>query len=322
VQTLAGVLTLKTGGAINVYPGANSDSSTLAGTLDVLPGTLPINVAASPVVKATPDLDISARVTASGGAVNLQKSGPGWLRLGGNNTYPGTTTIAGGKLQVDGSQPQSPVNVSDGTLQGIGTVGHISFSGSSTTLVAPGSSPGLLTCSNFNANALGGGKLDIELNGAAPGSGYDVLSARGTVNLAGLTLQPSLNFLATAGQTFTIISNDGADAVIGTFSGLPQNAQLLIGNQLFQISYSGGTGNDVMLTRLAAPPLVLRIEKVAPTLVQLSWPSNYLAFNLQDSTNSSGTNWLASTPPRVISGTNFVVTNLIAGAQKFYRLRD
>jgi hypothetical protein len=39
--------------------------------------------------------------------------------------------------------------------------------------------------------------------------------------------------------------------VVGTFAGLPQSATLLLSNMTFQISYNGGTGNDVVLTRIA-----------------------------------------------------------------------
>ena len=35
----------------------------------------------------------------------------------------------------------------------------------------------------------------------------------------------------------------------GTFAGLPQGATFLAGGQLFAISYIGGTGNDIVVTR-------------------------------------------------------------------------
>jgi hypothetical protein len=50
------------------------------------------------------------------------------------------------------------------------------------------------------------------------------------------------------GTTFTNIDNDGADAVIGTFNGLPEGATVHSLNGLTQISYVGGDGNDVTLT--------------------------------------------------------------------------
>ena len=46
----------------------------------------------------------------------------------------------------------------------------------------------------------------------------------------------------------TILDNDLNDAVIGTFAGLPQNARVTVAGLPMRISYTGGTGNDVVLT--------------------------------------------------------------------------
>src|SRR5262249_24759460 len=156
-------------------------------------------------------------------------------------------------------------------LQGVGTVGHIFMSGVSATL-APGDSPGILTCSNFDAGG-GGGVLQVELNGITAGSVYDQLNVRGTVNLTGIALNAFLNFTSATNDQFVIINNDGIDAVVGTFSGLPQNSRFYIGGELFTINYAGGDGNDVVLARLPTPPLpVLRIEQISPSAVRLLWP--------------------------------------------------
>jgi hypothetical protein len=45
--------------------------------------------------------------------------------------------------------------------------------------------------------------------------------------------------------------NDGKDAAEGIFAGLPQGATLLLSGRTFPISYVGGTGQDVVLTRTA-----------------------------------------------------------------------
>ena len=73
-------------------------------------------------------------------------------------------------------------------------------------------------------------------------------------------LAGTLGFAPTIGDVFTIIDNDGTgDAVTGTFNGHIEGANLLIGGQNFVISYKGGDGNDVTLTRQApggTPPTV------------------------------------------------------------------
>ena len=68
-------------------------------------------------------------------------------------------------------------------------------------------------------------------------------------------------FSAAANDEFVLINNDGSDAVVGTFNGLAEGQIIALGvpntgtpppnqlpGQLFQISYVGGTGNDVVLT--------------------------------------------------------------------------
>jgi hypothetical protein len=93
--------------------------------------------------------------------------------------------------------------------------------------------------------------LQIVEPDCAPGTGYDQLSVTGTVNLAGATLNVNLAFTPALGSAFTLIQNDGTDAMVGTFAGLAQGATFLLEGMTFQISYVGGTGNDVVLTRVA-----------------------------------------------------------------------
>jgi hypothetical protein len=55
-----------------------------------------------------------------------------------------------------------------------------------------------------------------------------------------------------------VISNDGSDAVEGTFASLPEGSSFVVttpsGNRTYSISYMGGDGNDVVLTLTALPP--------------------------------------------------------------------
>jgi hypothetical protein len=94
-----------------------------------------------------------------------------------------------------------------------------------------------------------GSNDNVLLDGTTAGLEYDQINVTGTVNLTGANLNVTLGFVANVGATFTIINNDGADAVIGTFAGLAQGATIVVGGETFQINYGGGTGNDVTLTR-------------------------------------------------------------------------
>ncbi|MEK7781193.1 MAG: autotransporter-associated beta strand repeat-containing protein, partial [Verrucomicrobiota bacterium] len=180
------------------------------------------------------------------GSANFWKHSTGTQTLNGTNIYTGLTLVEGaGKLLVNGAQPQSPVIISNSaTLGGSGIVGHITADSSAT--VAPGSSAGILTSSNVTFAA--GSTFQVELNGPAAGTGYDQLNVRGSATLGNAMLAATLGFAPTAGVPLTILNNDGADAITGTFNGLPNNSFLTIGGLLFQIRYNGGTGNDVTLT--------------------------------------------------------------------------
>ncbi len=319
VQTGAGILHLST--SLSVNPGSFADQSVISGRLGLYPGTSQFNVGSGLLGPGVADCLVSAIIGQTSTTAGLQKNGSGVLQLGGNNTYAGGTTLALGTLWVNGAQAQSPMQVNAGTLlKGSGTVGHITLNGSSSS-IAPGSSPGILTCSNFNAGALGSSSLQMELNGTTPGSGHDQVNVRGTVTLTGLILQPSLNFAAAVSNQFTIINNDGADAVTGTFTGLPQNASVTFGDHIFRVSYTGGTGNDVVLTKIGdvfRPALT--IERVPPTSIRLLWATSAPPFRLQSNTNLSTTNWTSVTQSPTVIGTNAVVTNTANGGQKFYRL--
>lgn len=65
----------------------------------------------------------------------LTKEGSGLLTLTGKSTYGGPTTIAAGRLAVDGSTSSAVTVTSQGILSGTGTVGDVTNEG----LVAPGS---------------------------------------------------------------------------------------------------------------------------------------------------------------------------------------
>lgn len=83
---------------------------------------------------------------------------------------------------------------------------------------------------------------------------------RGILELNGATLE---SFIAPVPEAvYTIIRNDSAEPVQGTFVGLPEGA-LVSGH--FRISYMGGDGNDVILTDLTRhnTSLDIAIEKTA-----------------------------------------------------------
>src|SRR5262249_40503808 len=67
-------------------------------------------------------------------------------------------------------------------------------------------------------------------------------------------------FEAPLGSQFMIVKNDGRQAIDGQFAGLAEGATLPSGGalsgRLFRISYVGGDGNDIVLTRIESPTFV------------------------------------------------------------------
>jgi len=87
---------------------------------------------------------------------------------------------------------------------------------------------------------------------SCPGTDYDQLDVRGSVQVDGTHLQIRVNYAPAEGDQFIIINNDGADPVVGFFDDLPEGAVFTADppNPVkFHITYRGGSdNNDVVLT--------------------------------------------------------------------------
>jgi autotransporter-associated beta strand protein len=192
------------------------------------------------------------------GAGTVYKRGSGTLTLNGNNAYP-DTRIEGGSLNFNGFQPNNTVLVAArATLGGSGGVGIVTAV--SNAVVAPGSSPGILSCSNLVL--LPGSTLNVELNGRLPGLGFDQLSVQGTNNISGaaLVLSTGPGFAPLEGEPLVILDNDNVENITGTFSGLSEGSIISVGLLKFRISYIGGTSNDITLTLTNPPAKVVNYQ--------------------------------------------------------------
>lgn len=181
------------------------------------------------------------------GSLTVTGSSGGVVQLLAANTYTGGTTVASGTLQLDGSNP-GPVTVSTGQadLRGIGTVtGAVTLLGPFARLTPR------FSFATGNLTAAAGSVLSFPILGPARGVQYGTLNVTGTVTISNATLELPGLYTPQPGDVFTIIDNDGADPVVGTFNGLPEGATVTFNGVPLRISYVGGTGNDVTLTSLA-----------------------------------------------------------------------
>lgn len=181
----------------------------------------------------------AGRITGTG---DLTKFGTGTLWLTGNNPYTGVTTVREGTLVVNGDQGGSAVTVQAGaTLRGIGQVGPLTVYGR----VVPGGAgavPGTLLCGNVTFAS------SAQLTCTLFDEGSDRLQVQGTVQLGNATLELASQTSPWLGRRFWLIDNDGTDAVVGTFAGLPEGATVTVNGVPLQLSYRGGSSNDVVLT--------------------------------------------------------------------------
>jgi autotransporter-associated beta strand protein len=186
------------------------------------------------------------------GATNfgLTKAGSGTLVLAADNTYKGSTFVTGGTLLVNDSIAGAVTVQNHGTLGGSGKTVAVTVQSGGTLI--PGSSatqPAILNAASLTLSS--GSSFDVALNSTTAGSGYSQLIVAGEVRLGGSTLNVSLGYTPLIGDSFTIIKNDDGDAVSGTFSGLAEGATFVKNGMTFKITYKGGSGHDVVITRVA-----------------------------------------------------------------------
>ncbi|MCI0637986.1 MAG: autotransporter-associated beta strand repeat-containing protein [Gemmataceae bacterium] len=244
----------------------------------VLPGRITF-IAGAPwffgVDGAAGSITTTGVIDSQGANRALTKVGLGTLVIGGTlpNTYVGNTVVnagvvsvantttnplgviantviinIGGTLRVEtGVTVPNAVQINaGGTLAGSGTVnGTVTSTGG---IISPGASTAILTVNN-NVALDAASTFRAELNGTTVGSDYDQLDVNGTVTLGGATLHVDIGFRPAPGNSFVLINNDGADAIVGTFAGLSEGATVVFDGTFFVITYLGGTNNnDVVLT--------------------------------------------------------------------------
>ncbi len=232
---------ITTNAATIVLDGANSNFFRDAGTTDALANFAANAAAGNFTIQNGRSLTTGVPLTNAGNVtVNATGGGSTFTVTGSYTQTGGNTTLTNGGVLASTT---NNVVISGGALQGAGSVNGVVTLSSGATL-SPGASPGILNTSGLTLNA--GSTYVVELNGLNPGSGYDQVNVTGNVNLNGATLSASrlTSFVPAVGTPFTVI-NVTAGTVSGTFA---QGSSIVIGGITFAINYTGGDGNDVVLT--------------------------------------------------------------------------
>jgi autotransporter-associated beta strand protein len=174
----------------------------------------------------------------------------------------GSLLSVSGRVLVNGvgSGPGGVAVNSGGVLGGTGSIFGPTTVNNLGTL-APGAGQGILHTHDVAFSP--GSIFQVELFGPAPGTGYDQLDVIGGVNLGDATLDLQLNYTPIPMSAFTIVNNDGVDPIVGSFLGLPEGSLLMRTyagtNWLFDVTYRGGDGNDVVLTGYTPEPATLTL---------------------------------------------------------------
>ena len=238
------------------------------------------------------------------GASLVVKQGAGTFTLTGINTYLGSLNITGGILEVaaTGKVAADVRANSGGTLAGTGTItGQVTNTNASGTVSPGAAAGGAGTLNTGNLVFPNAATFKMDVNGTGAGQ-FDQLNVTGTVNLTNVTLSLQGGYVVAPGDTITLINNDGAEAITGTFVGLAEGAVVSVGGFVGRVSYIGGSGNDVVL------------KDALETSVTLDGSNNLIISDINTSTNDNLKLSISGSQYRIedLSG-GFLWTN-IAGA--------
>jgi hypothetical protein len=208
----------------------------------------------------------------------------GTLNASGTVTQATGSTLTAGSWSVFGtSTVHSTLTLSSaGSFTIIGSLAHVTLSGPNSTFtnIAPlatvqGSfsllnaqsfttaggftnsgqltlGPGSTLTVNGNLVQSSTGTLTVQMGGTGtPLIGSITTAPTGTVSLNGHFHLTISHVIPAVGSTFDIFDDGSPSAITGIFIGLPEGSSIIVSGMTFQISYVGGDGNDVTLTRIS-----------------------------------------------------------------------
>ena len=281
---------------VSIATGTTNTLNTYLGTLDCSAGTLVAYLDQVVVGDKNPQpggengtISISSR---AGNRVEANS-----IALGGTNST-GTINFAGGQLfagTITGGAGTANFNWTGGALS-VGTFGSptraFNLSNASTGTLAPGSATAAIGTTQVYGNYVQStaATTALQIAGASPGTGNDLLNVSGSATFAGtLSLDLINGFTPAAGQNILLAnyaSRSGTYAFVDPPTGMPQNVG-------FELDYT-------------TTPTQLMMRMVAPTAQ--SWIST-----ASQGTWSVGGNWSGGTAP--VTSTAASINNGTGGPQ-------
>lgn len=202
-------------------------------------------------IKNVNNVTLSGQISevVDGWTYKLYKTGAGTLTLSGTSNYAsGALNVEAGAVNITGAVN----NAATATIASGAAFGGSGAFGGETTVQSGGKLgiDGIKNVFTIDDNLIlsSGSTYSVEIDGTTAGTDYDKTVVNGTVNLTGATLNLSGSLAPTVGSVFTLIDNDSNDVVIGSFSGLAEGGTVTVNSIAMNISYLGGTGNDITLT--------------------------------------------------------------------------
>ncbi|HRG58920.1 MAG TPA: hypothetical protein PK323_08160 [Bacteroidia bacterium] len=285
----------------------------------------------------------SFQMTASPGIINTSSTGTLTIKSNSSDIYSNISMAAGGTVNLIQNTNNNPINL--GATDALNLLGLQEFESdlvNTSNLNYGNANTGAMSISaaitrnaatnitltssaltpDFNGtdiNTAGGAvilpsttNLVIDIDGTTANTQYKQFAIDGLVNINNASLlYTGSSYVPSGGEIFTIITNDGTDAVVGNFNGLPEGTTInnfLGSTKSARISYVGGTGNDVTITVCTVPTLSIasytnavclgtQVTLTASGALSYSWTggiSNGVAFtpalgnNLYTVTGSNG----------------------------------
>lgn len=220
-------------------PGGGGSPATINTVLDLNGATRTFDIAGTAA-----QLDLWLENSVVNGAIT--KTGTGGLYFLGSNTFAGPLSILSGTVALNGASVPSPINITNGTLEGRGSTGAIT---GTTGTLHPGfqsGNPGFMTATGLVLAA--GMTFDAVGNGI---NSFGHVNVPGPVTLNSPALTATIPFSTPPGTLLTIIDS-ASGPITGTFSGLPDGATFSASGKTFRINYNAGAdGHDVVLTSLS-----------------------------------------------------------------------